>query len=79
MLLAMCLCYSVSYVDRGQASRLCAGLVWRSGNVICHISENHFTSSPVSTETGDRIDGILSRYVTSQLGQLSLQPRQDGK
>ena len=38
------------------------------------------TSDPVSTKMGDCLwTGKLSRYVTSQLGRLSLYPLWDGK
>ena len=38
-----------------------------------HMNEAISTSGPVSTWMGDRLPaGTLSRYVTSQLGQLSL-------
>ena len=40
--------------------------VWRSGNVVLRINISYSTTSPVSTEMGDRLlTGIQPRYVTS--------------
>ena len=48
-------------------------LGWRHGVVVTGVRHER-TSGPVSTWMGDRPRaGIPSRYVTSQLGQLSLQ------
>ena len=48
---------------------------WRRGVVVSGVRNERSsrTSGPVSTGMGDRLRaGIPSRYVTSQLGQLSL-------
>jgi len=52
--------------------------VWLSGNTLASINaleRTCATSDPVSTRMGDRLwAGKPSRYVTSQLGRLSLLP-----
>ena len=56
-----------------QFSSVKYALGWRRGVVVSVVQRSRPTSGPVSTWMGDRLQaGIPSRYVTSQLGQLSL-------
>jgi len=62
-----------SYVTPGIKSVLRRkNKLMRSGERHSSHERSYPTAGPVSTGMGDRLWGIPSRYVTSQLGQLSL-------